>query len=309
MFNVNGPNFYQWLGPGINMLVEYCFDNQDWTSNTSVTFESTAFNFHGGPVLRCLRIAHRWQQWLLYRCLRYANVPCGRGGNWLPQPTGVSQNTPGVQCNGWGWGGASGGGCAWTSATSLTTCDGTFQYQGTWTVAARRPILKIDAQSNGVFTTYPNSSYILAQKGVMIGNYAAWANSALYAPPNYAFKGPGTISARSSVWGGTVLLSDHVFDMYYDGKTKPEDAQQAAGYRQYGIAEMANFVERERHLPTIDGRDSWRAEGGLFSADKLTNQLWVTVEEQSLYIKELNDRMNALQEYLIEKRLKELKKK
>ena len=302
VFNVGGPNFYQWLGPGINMLVEYCFDNQDWTTNTPVTFEATAYNSMVG--LYCDACG---QPGGGSTC--YYTGPCNGVGTGSLPPSGVSQVTPGVICTGWGWGGASGGGCAWTTATSLTTCDGTFQYQGAWTIAARRPILKIDAQSSGVFTTYPNSSYILAQKGVMIGNYAAWANSALYAPPNYAFKGPGTISARSSVWGGTVLLSDHVFDMYYDGKTKPEDAKQAAGYRQYNIAEMANYVERERHLPTIDGRDSWRAEGGLFSADKLTNQLWVTVEEQSLYIKELNDRMNALQEYLIEKRLKELKKK
>jgi hypothetical protein len=33
------------------------------------------------------------------------------------------------------------------------------------------------------------------------------------------------------------------------------------------------------------------------------------VEEQSLYIKELNERMDALQQYLVQKRLKELRKK
>ena len=57
----------------------------------------------------------------------------------------------------------------------------------------------------------------------------------------------------------------------------------------------------------IAGRDQWNKEG-MFSVDQLTNQLWVTVETQSLYIKELNDRMNALQDYLVEKRLRELKK-
>ena len=40
--------------------------------------------------------------------------------------------------------------------------------------------------------------------------------------------------------------------------------------------------------------------------DKLSNQLWVTVEEQALYIKELNERMKLLQEHLIEKKLQEL---
>jgi hypothetical protein len=47
----------------------------------------------------------------------------------------------------------------------------------------------------------------------------------------------------------------------------------------------------------------------MFSADQVTNQMWVTVEAQALYIKELNDRMNALQQYLVEKRLKDLGRK
>ena len=37
--------------------------------------------------------------------------------------------------------------------------------------------------------------------------------------------------------------------------------------------------------------------------------MWVTVEAQSLYIKELNERMEALQKFLVEKRLNELRKK
>ena len=165
--------------------------------------------------------------------------------------------------------------------------------------------MKLDAQIGGTFPTYPNSSYLLAQEGVMIGS-PAWAASG--AAPNYLFKGPGTLSAESSVWGGTVLLSDHVFDKYYDGTVKPEDARQAAGYRHFTVGEMAKYVEAERHLPTMDGRQKWMSEGE-FSLDKLTNQLWVTVEEQSLYIKELNERMDALQQFLVEKRLKELRKK
>jgi hypothetical protein len=36
--------------------------------------------------------------------------------------------------------------------------------------------------------------------------------------------------------------------------------------------------------------------------------MWVTVEAQALYIKELNERTEALQKYLVEKRLKQLGK-
>lgn len=300
---VNGWNAFafgtnwQWLGPGINMIVEYCFDDQDWTSNTPVYYESTGYNAMYG--LYCDACGHP----TFGSTTCYYTGPCN-ATQTIP-PAGVSQITPGVLCTGWGWNGLSGGGCAWTSATSLTTCDGTFQYQGAQSAAARRPLLKLDAQIGGTFPTYPNSSYLLAQEGVMIGS-PAWAASGT--SPNYLFKGPGTISAESSVWGGTVLLSDHVFDKYYDGTVKPEDAARAAGYRHYSVEEMADYVEAERHLPTMDGRQKWTSEGE-FSLDKLTNQLWVTVEEQSLYIKELNERMDALQQFLVEKRLKELRKK
>ena len=116
------------------------------------------------------------------------------------------------------------------------------------------------------------------------------------------------MAARVGVWSGNVLLNDHVFDNYYDGRIKPEDQQQAVGYHHYPVKEMVNYVEKERHLPTIGGREAWNDQGG-FSADQLTNQLWVTMETQSIYIKELNERMNALQEYLVEKRLKESQKK
>ncbi|MCB0811758.1 MAG: hypothetical protein KDB87_01080, partial [Flavobacteriales bacterium] len=120
--------------------------------------------------------------------------------------------------------------------------------------------------------------------------------------PPYSFKGPGTISAENSVWGGAVLLSDHVFDAYYDGAIRPEDAANVGDYSRHSVSEMVNYVERERHLPTIDGRDAWQ-ERGLFSLDQLNTQLWVTVEEQALYIKELHERMHLLERHLVDRQL------
>jgi hypothetical protein len=302
---------WQWLGVGNNMLVEFCFDNQDWTTDTGINFEATTYNATYGLYCDACGSSTFGGSTCYYVGPCPSPVPSstvGFSNSPYNAPPGPSSTTSGTLCVGWGWNGFLGGGCAWTSSTSLTTCDGTFQYQGSQTAAARRPILKFDAQTSGVTTSYVNGSYLLASgEGVMIGDYAAWANSSLYGScAAYQFKGPGTLSARSSVWGGTVLLSDHVFDNYYDGKIKPEDAKQAVGYRHYPMKEMASYIEKERHLPTIGGRDEWNKEG-MFSVDQLTNQLWVTVETQSLYIKELNDRMNALQDYLIEKRLRELK--
>lgn len=301
---------WQWWGVGNNMLVEFCFDNQDWTTNTPIYYENTTYNAMYGLYCDACGSATFGGSFCYYPGPCPAPTPNTSNGVWNA-PTGPPSTSSGVLCIGWGWNGFSGGGCAWTSATSLTTCDGTFQYQGAQTAAARRPLLKFDGQTSGVTTSYVDGKYMHTNgDGLMIGDYAAWANSGLYGANNcaaYQFKGPGTISARSSVWGGAVLLSDHVFDNYYDGKIKPEDQQQAIGYRHYPLKEMASFMEENRHLPTIAGREEWNKEG-LFSVDKLTNQLWVTVETQSLYIKELNDRMNALQSYLVEKRLKELKK-
>ena len=303
VFNVAN---WQWLGAGSNMLVEFCFDNQDWTTNTPIYYETTAYNAMYGLYCDACGSSNMGGTTCYYPGPCPTPTPNTSAGVWNA-PTGPSSTSAGVICTGWGWNGFAGGGCAWTSTTSLTTCDGTFQYQGTQSSAARRPLLKFDAQTSGTAISYLNSSYLLASgEGLMIGDYAAWANVGSSCA-TYQFKGPGTIAARSSVWGGTVLLSDHVFDNYYDGKIKPEDQKQAIGYRHYPVKEMANYIEQERHLPTIAGRDQWNKEG-LFSVDQLTNQLWVTVETQSLYIKELNDRMNALQNYLVEKRLRELRK-
>jgi hypothetical protein len=98
------------------------------------------------------------------------------------------------------------------------------------------------------------------------------------------------------------MLSDYVFDRYFDGAVRDEDAH-ATGYNNTPIDHLVNYVERERHLPTIDGRQTWN-DFGAPSMDRLTSQLWVTVEEQALYIKELNERMEALQKFLVQQRLK-----
>lgn len=321
-FNFNVSN-WQWLGPGFNMLVEYAFDNQDWTNDCPVYYEGTTYNAMAG--LRCDACGHQFT-FGNTTCTWLGGVGATCGGGTAPCTIPPNNNPPvppmtypptnqspqvftdatHIQCQGWGHT----PGWALTFLSSPPTCDCTFQYTMATGVTARRPLLAFNAEVNGVGVTYPNGSYLLAQKAVLVGDYATWANSALYTgPPGqpYPHRGPGTLSARSSVWGGSVLLNDHVFDSYYDGTVKPEDGKQAMGYRHYPLQEMTEFVEQEHHLPTIAGREMWE-KTGQFSVDQLTNQLWVTVETQSIYIKELNERMNALQEYLVQKRLKELKK-
>jgi hypothetical protein len=185
---------------------------------------------------------------------------------------------------------------------SVVTCDGTFQWIGAQGAAQRRPDIRFTGQIGGSppSCTVYNSDYLLSNVPILVGS-PAWAATS---PSPYTNKGPGTLVAQVAVWGGNTMLSDHVFDQYFDGAVREED-DHASDYRYTPLKSMVNYVERERHLPTIDGREAWYDRGAP-SMDHLTNQLWVTVEEQALYIKELNERLDLLQKYLIEKRLREL---
>ena len=256
---VAGWNIHQWnTGVGFqwqstfNILVEFCFDNQDWTGNVAVNSENTTYlsNYSlycdacGGPAANVACV--------------YAG-PCN-GNNAIPPP---GPGTGSTVCTGWGSGGLAGGGCAWTTTTILQTCDGSFQFNGAQGAFSKRPLLAMFAQNTAGAPSLPRSDYIVAQQGVMIGT-AAWATSGAF--PSQVFKGPGTLSAERGVFGGGLLLSDHVFDSYYAGSVTPADVALGKRYTHMPISEMANYVEQKRHLPTMDGREAWQTNGA-FSVD------------------------------------------
>jgi hypothetical protein len=287
---------FQWTGVGANVLVEYSFDNQDWTGNVSVQSETTPYlsnysmycdacgHINGNPNQTCY----------------WTNPPgCGPppGGTY---PPATQTATPGVLCTGWGHT----GGPFLTTTSGTITCDGTFTFSAAQGSFFKRPLLALYAQNTGTVNPVVPGNYLVAQQGMMIGSNA-WSTAGAF--PNQNFQGPGTISAQKAVFANNVFLSDHVFDQYFAGAVTPEDAAMGKQYAHVPVREMANYVERERHLPTIDGRALWNANGA-FSVDHVTNQMWVTVEAQALYIKELNERTEALQKYLVEKRLKQLGK-
>jgi len=277
---------FHWNGTS-NVILEYCHNNYDWNGNVYVQGSNTAFNATYG--LYC------------DACGGTGTVPCTPT---IPPNPGVGIGPCGGTNAACGGGGCCGysmtPGCMLTNVSSLLTCDGTFQYIGSQGSFTWRPNVRFTAYSGGITITINNADYLYSTMPTMIGS-ATWAAGG---GPPFSFKGPGTMSAENSVWGGTTLLSDYVFDKYFDGNTRPEDVHGAA-FAHTPIDEMVNYVERERHLPTIDGREEWQ-ENGMPSVDQLTNQLWVTVEEQALYIKELNERMELLQKYLVDKRLKDL---
>lgn len=253
---------FTWNGSS-NVVVEFCYDNPDWSGGSTPIGADNA-TYQGIHGLYC--------------------DACGQATYALCQSLG------------------SPGGCNITDGDNLITCDGTLPlWNGAIGTANKRACIRFRAPFGTITTVIGTGDYLYSTTAVMIGS-AAWATSGGPLPTPYAFKGPGTISAQSAVWGGNTLLSDHVFDIYFDGKPRPGDEERAKGYAPTPLNEMVNYVERERHLPTIEGRDAWK-EKGMFSVDELNTQLWVTVEEQALYIKELNERAKMLEQFLLQRRL------
>lgn len=119
-----------------------------------------------------------------------------------------------------------------------------------------------------------------------------WVVGSPTIPAPYVHHGPGSVTGKA-IYDDNVLLSDYVFDKYYDGTVSPEDAAKYADYKMASLNEMSEYIARYRHLPTIDGRDDWM-KNGQFSAGELSTQLWETAETQALYIIELKKRIDAL---------------
>jgi hypothetical protein len=125
------------------------------------------------------------------------------------------------------------------------------------------------------------------------GPYLTYAGGLVIGTPATGYRGPGTINAQS-VYDDGLLLTDYVYDSYFDGKVAKEDLPHHSGFKMDSINEMINYISKYRHLPSIKGRDEWKKKGK-FSLGELSQELWETVEIQSLYIKELHERLSKLE--------------
>lgn len=113
--------------------------------------------------------------------------------------------------------------------------------------------------------------------------------------PTGGDQGTGTINAVE-VYDDGSLLTDYVFDHYLDNKIKETDIKnnpELKNYKRYSLKQAWNFVKDNHHLPTMVGREEWLESRS--SLGQLTNQLWETVENQFLYIKELEERIDKLE--------------
>ena len=139
--------------------------------------------------------------------------------------------------------------------------------------------------SNHTKVTNKYGLYIL---GSLKTNYLQ--GSLVMGSPTGGSKGAGTINAKA-VYDDNVLLSDAIWDLHYDGKIKEEDNKNFKDLKIWTIDETEEFTKKNRHLPTIVGREEWKEKGNK-SVGQLINQLWLTIEQQQIQILNLNKLIN-----------------
>lgn len=110
--------------------------------------------------------------------------------------------------------------------------------------------------------------------------------------PTGGDKGAGTLNANA-VYDDNTLLTDWLFDLFFDGGMRPEDKVLHPNGRLWSIDQTYKFVEEKRHLPTMPGREEWEAEGSK-SVGELVTALWETVESQQLQIFELKNELATM---------------
>ena len=145
---------------------------------------------------------------------------------------------------------------------------------------------KVQSAGYGAATT---GNYLNYGGGVVLDT-----NAAPGAISDAAYRGPGTIKAMRAAYDGTTQLSDHVFDRYFDGEVAPADAKAAEGYAYVGLPALKDYLERERHLPSMPSRAEWE-EHGTRPIGELQTGLWESVETQALYITQLEKDLSAME--------------
>lgn len=113
-----------------------------------------------------------------------------------------------------------------------------------------------------------------------------------FGSPTGGYKGTGTVNAVG-VYDDNTLLTDHLLDLYHDGAMRLSDVARYGPQRLYSIPETREYTARERHLPSLPGRDEWAS--GSKSLGEMTTRLWDTAERLQFHIYDLHDRLTAVE--------------
>ncbi|MBK7753880.1 MAG: hypothetical protein IPI41_15130 [Flavobacteriales bacterium] len=158
-----------------------------------------------------------------------------------------------------------------------------------------RPVVRIQGSVKNATPLTLNADVVQYRGGIMIGS-TAWAAA------NY--RGPGTVRAQQKVHDGGLVISDHVFDRYFDGEVRPEDAHAAKDRTAVGLNDLENYLAEHRHLPAMPSRSEWNALGKA-SLGEISTGIWETVETQALYITELERDLRVLEDMAFDGRMSE----
>ncbi len=158
-----------------------------------------------------------------------------------------------------------------------------------------RPVVRIQGSVKNSTPLTLNADVVEYRGGIMIGT-AAWAAA------NY--RGPGTVRAQQKVHDGGLIISDHVFDRYFDGEVRPEDVPAAADHTVVGLNDLEDYLAEHRHLPAMPSRSEWNALGKA-SLGEISTGIWETVETQALYITELERDLRVLEDMAFDGRMTE----
>lgn len=165
-----------------------------------------------------------------------------------------------------------------------------------WGLNTTRPVFKVWGEVKQPTPFNNTGDYTLLTGHALMVGQPQWAATA------GVYRGPGTIRAQDRVFDGGLQLSDHVFDRYFDGTVKPEEAASAADHRFIPLNDLEGYLAENRHLPSMPSRSDWEA-GEQASLGELSTGLWRTVEEQALYIAELERDLRVLEELTFNKGL------
>ena len=158
-----------------------------------------------------------------------------------------------------------------------------------------RPVVRIQGSVKNATPLTLNADVVQYRGGIMIGS-TAWAAA------NY--RGPGTVRAEQKVHDGGLIISDHVFDRYFDGEVRPEDVPAAADHTVVGLNDLEDYLAEHRHLPAMPSRSEWNALGKA-SLGEISTGIWETVETQALYITELERDLRVLEDMAFDGRMTE----
>ena len=151
-----------------------------------------------------------------------------------------------------------------------------------------RPVFRFTGQALTPQPIVQNADYVRYGGGLMVEETPGWAASGV-------FQGPGVIRAENAVYDGTIQLSDHVFDLYFDGQVREEDRGRTGNYQYVPLAALKDHLATERHLPGMPSRADWEQQGTP-SLGRLSTGLWQAIETQALYIGELEQQLSILED-------------